>query len=63
MSSYKINRRWVITTPKIWQMHLWEAVEEAQRNFKMAQREGKTFRLSGVGQSKISSKKWRKNNQ
>lgn len=34
-------------------------IEEAQRNFLNAQREGKTFKLDSIGQSKISSRKWK----
>jgi hypothetical protein len=37
-----------------------EAIEEAQRNFLRAHREGRIFRLDGTWQSKISSKKWKK---
>lgn len=40
-------------------MHLMEAVEEAWGNFLRARRKGETFRLDGVGQSRILSIKWK----
>jgi len=36
-----------------------EALEETPRNFLRARRKGETFRLDGVGQSKISSIMWK----
>ena len=45
---------------EIRQMHFREALEEAQRNFLRAKRRSETFRRYGKGQSKISSKKWKK---
>jgi hypothetical protein len=40
-------------------MHLMEAIEEAQLRFLTARLKGETFTISGLGQSKISSKRWK----
>ena len=49
----------MVISPETKYMHLMEALEEAQRNFLRARAKGETFRLDGVGQSKISSIKWK----
>lgn len=41
-------------------IHLIEAVQEAELRFLLASLKGETFHVSGMGQSKISSKKWKK---
>ncbi len=41
-------------------MHLIEAIQEAELRFLLASLRGETFHVSGRGQSKISSKKWKK---
>ena len=56
-SNFRFN---IVISPETKYMHLMEAVEEAQRNFLRTRRKGETFRLDGVGQSKISSIKWKK---
>lgn len=56
-SNFRFN---IVISSETKYMHLMEAVEEAQRNFLRARRKGETFRRDGVGQSKISSIKWKK---
>jgi len=40
-------------------MRLMEVIEEAQRNFLRTKRKDETINANGVGQSKISSKRWK----
>jgi hypothetical protein len=40
-------------------MHLIEAIQEAELRFLLASLKGETFHVSGRGQSKISSKRWK----
>ncbi|MCZ3364895.1 MULTISPECIES: hypothetical protein [Methanobacterium] len=55
-SGFKLNR---VISPETKYMHLMEAVQEAELRFLLASLKGETFRVSGKGQSKISSKKWK----
>lgn len=53
---YRYNK---VISPETRYMHLMEAVQEAELNFLLASLKGETFHISGKGQSKISSKKWK----
>ena len=54
---YRYNK---VISPETKYIHLMEAVEEAQLNFLLASLKGETFNISGKGQAKISSKRWKK---
>ena len=56
-SGFKLNKVISFETKYI---HLMEAVHEAELRFLLASLKGETFHISGKGQSKISSKKWKK---
>lgn len=56
-SGFRFN---IVISPETKYMHLMEAIEEAQLRFLLARCKGETIILSGKGQSKISSKRWKK---
>ena len=56
-SGFKLNR---VISPETKYMHLIGAIQEAELRFLLASLKGETFHVSGKGQSKISSKKWKK---
>ena len=55
-SGFKLNR---VISPETKYMHLMEAVQEAELRFLTPSLKGETFHVSGKGQSKISSKRWK----
>ena len=55
-SRFKFNR---IIFRETKYMHLIEAIREVQLRFLTARLKGETFILSGLGPSKISSKRWK----
>ena len=55
----KIDLWWRIVTPEIRRRHFWEAIEEAQRNFLLASLRGETFTISGKGQARVISRRWK----
>lgn len=56
-SGFRFNR---VISPETKYMHLMEAIEEAKLKFLLARLKGETITKSGKGQSKISSKRWKK---
>ena len=54
---YRYNQ---VIPPETKYIHLMEAILEAELRFTLAILKGETFHISGRGQSKISSKKWKK---
>ena len=56
-SGFKLNR---VISPETKYMHIIEAIQEAELRFLLASLKGETFHVSGNGQSKISSKKWKR---
>jgi hypothetical protein len=56
-SSFKFNR---VISPETKYMYLMEAIEEVQLKFLLARFKGETITISEKGQSKISSKRWKK---
>ena len=55
-SGFRFNRA---ITPETKYMHIMEAIEEAQLRFSLASLKVETFTISGKGQSKVSSKRWK----
>ncbi len=53
---YKYNN---IISPETRYIHLMKAVQEVELRFLLASLNDETFHVSGGGQSKISSKKWK----
>ena len=49
-----------VISPETKYMHLMEAIEEVQLRFLLARLKGEIITIFGVGQSKISSKRWKK---
>ncbi len=60
MSDRTYNRYNKVISPETRYIHLMEAVQEAELRFLLASLCGETFHVYGMGQSKISSKKWKK---
>ena len=56
MSGFILNR---VISVETRYMQLMEAIQEAELRFLLASLKGETFHVSGMGQSKISSKKWK----
>ena len=54
---YRYNN---VISPETKYIHLMGVIQEAELRFLLASLKGENFHISGKGQSKISSKKWRK---
>ncbi len=56
ITCYRYNN---VISPETKYIHLMEAIQETEPRFLLASWKGETFHVSGNGQSKISSKKWK----
>jgi hypothetical protein len=56
-SDFRLNR---VISPETKYLHVIKSIREAELRFSLASLKGKTFKLSGKDQSKISSKRWEK---
>ena len=54
---YRYNH---VISPEKKFIHLMEAIQEAELQFILTSLKGETFHVSCMGQSKISSKRWKK---